>query len=56
MERLQGIKNFAINIKPIMVKIRNGKKPPTTQELHDILQFYLEVVDYLAHELPTITG
>ncbi len=46
MEQLQGIKNFAVNINPIMLRIKHGKKP-TAQELQSILQFYLEVLDFL---------
>lgn len=47
MEQLQGLKNFTANIKPTMLKIKDGKKP-IASEMQSILQFYLEVVDYLS--------
>ena len=50
MEQIQGIKNFAVNIKPIMLKIKDGKRRFTAAELQSILQFYLEVADYLSRE------
>lgn len=45
MTQLQGIKNFAINLKPSILKIKNGKKL-LPDELNSIREFYLEVVDY----------
>ena len=50
MEQKQGIKNFAVNIKPIMEKCRHGKKL-TKQEQETIVQFYLEVVDFISKEV-----
>ena len=47
MEQLQGIKNFTANIQPVMLRIRNGRTV-TKPELESVLQFYLEVVNYLA--------
>lgn len=49
MTQLEGLKNFAVNIKPTMLKIKEGKKL-TQSELQAILQFYLEVMDYLASQ------
>ena len=50
MEQTEGIRNFAVNIKPIMLKIKDGKRRFTAGELQSILQFYLEVVDCLSRE------
>ena len=47
MTQLEGIRNFAVNIKPAMLKIKAGKKL-SYSELQSVLQFYLEVVDYVA--------
>ena len=47
MLQLDGLKNFAGNMKPIMLKVKNREALSTT-ELENILQFYLEVVDYLS--------
>lgn len=49
MTQEQGIKNFAVNIKPTMLKIKENKEL-TQSELDSVLQFYLEVVDYLGHK------
>lgn len=46
MTQLQGLKNFAVNIKPTMLKIKDGKRIHP-DELQNVLQFYLEVLDYL---------
>ena len=57
MEQKQGLKNFAVNIKPTMLKIKTnvdeGQGRPAKLDYHEqynILQFYLEVVDYLNKE------
>jgi hypothetical protein len=57
MEQKQGLKNFCVNIEGTMLKIRHavnngeGKPAPISyHEQYDILQFYLEVVDYLSKE------
>lgn len=46
MEKKQGLKNFIVNIKPVMVKCRDGKKL-TKDEQKTIVAFYLEVINYL---------
>lgn len=48
MEQSKGLKNFTVNIKPTMAKIKDGKKL-TNSELQSILEFYLEVVDYISN-------
>jgi hypothetical protein len=57
MEQKQGLKNFCFNIEKTMMKINvavnDGKGKPAKldyHEQHHILQFYLEVVDYLSKE------
>ena len=57
MEQKQGLKNFAVNIKPTMLKIKTnvdeGQGRATKLDYHEqyiILQFYLEVIDYLNKE------
>lgn len=47
MEQLEGLRNFAVNLKPTMKQIE-GRKKLLPSELQSILQFYLEVVDYLS--------
>lgn len=54
-EQKQGLINFATNVKPIMLRVKSaidaGKGQPanlTLREENSILQFYLEVVDYLS--------
>ena len=47
MEQKQGLKNFCVNIKPIMGKCNAGMKL-TKDEQKEIVQFYLEVIDYLS--------
>ena len=42
----EGLINFVDNIKPTMENIRDGKRLKDF-ELRMILQFYLEVVEYL---------
>ena len=46
MTQLEGIRNFAKNIEPTMKKIKRKEKVKT-EELQSVLQFYLEVLDYL---------
>jgi len=55
MEQKQGLQNFAVNIKDIMQKVEDtiteGMGKPAKLTLHEqrsILQFYLEVVDYIS--------
>lgn len=47
MEQKEGLKNFAVNIKPIMERIRD-KKSLSTSQLQSILQFYIEVVNFIS--------
>lgn len=58
-EQKQGLKNFSENIRPIMLKVKqivdyragntvSMQKAFTKQELNSILQYYLEVVNYLS--------
>lgn len=47
MTQLEGLRNFALNIKPTMLSIKNGEKV-SQPELASLLQFYLEVLDYLS--------
>lgn len=49
MTQLEGLKNFAQNVKPVMQKCKNRQKL-TKSEQQSILQFYFEVVDYLAKQ------
>jgi hypothetical protein len=46
-EELQGLKNFCANIKPAMLKVKEGKKL-TAVEQQKIVQFYLEVVHVIS--------
>jgi len=53
MTQLEGLKNFSLNIQSTMLKIkeatRRGKAAKLgSLEQNSILQFYLEVVDYLS--------
>ena len=55
--QVQGLKNFSVNIKDTMLKIkdavRDGKGKPAKLTIHEqnsIMQFYLEVVDYLGKQ------
>jgi len=55
MEQKQGLRNFSRNIKPTMLKIQeavnSGKGKPVKMDYHEqynILQYYLEVVDFLS--------
>ncbi len=48
MTQLERLKNFAENIKPTMLKIKEGKKP-TIDELKSVLQFYLETIDFIGN-------
>lgn len=57
MTQTEGLKNFAANIKPVMLKIKksvsDGKGKPAQlglSEQNSILQFYLEVADYLSKQ------
>ncbi len=47
MEQKQGLRNFVQNIKPVMLKCKGGKKL-TKDEQGQIVQFYLEVVDFIS--------
>lgn len=47
MTQLEGLKNFCENIQRTMFKIKDGEKLEA-HDKNDILQFYLEVVDYLS--------
>ena len=56
MTQLEGLKNFSVNIKSVMLKIRDAREGfkdvrLTASEQSRILQFYLEVVDYLSKEV-----
>jgi hypothetical protein len=41
-QEFEGLKNFTRNIKPVILKIKDGKKL-TQSELNQIKEFYLEV-------------
>ena len=43
---MEDLKNFLINIKPIMLKVKNGEEL-TDNEREEIVQFYLEVSSFL---------
>ena len=47
MTQVEGWRNFSLNVRTTMLKIRNGEKL-TKSELNDVVEFYLEVVDYLS--------
>lgn len=47
-DQLQGLKNFAVNIKATMLKIKNREKV-SKPELDSVLQFYLETIDFLGN-------
>lgn len=56
MTQLEGLKNFSLNIKDTMLKIKDAERhigiaKLTKGEQCTILQFYLEVVDYLSKEV-----
>jgi hypothetical protein len=50
--QLQGLKNYSRNIKDLMLTMHNNKKPIrlSTQDQSLIVEYYLEVVDYLAKQ------
>ena len=55
MTQLEGLRNFSINIKDTMLKIKDATRNSKlarleSHEQDNILQFYLEVVDYLSKE------
>jgi hypothetical protein len=55
MTQIQGLKNFSINIKKTMLKISDARKGNKVaklfpEEQSEILEFYLEVVDYLSKQ------
>lgn len=45
--RLQGLLNFGYNIKPLIKKLQEARKPETLTlaEMNQIVQFYLEALD-----------
>ena len=47
MSNKQGLVNFSKNIEPIMLKCKGGKKL-TKEEQLEIMEYYLEVLHYLA--------
>ena len=47
MKQLQGLKNFSLNIRELMLKCKNGEKI-TREEQQTIVEFYLETIDYLS--------
>lgn len=56
-EQLTGLKNFAVNIRPIahkldtIIKYKAGDKATLTKvEANSLLQFYLETVNYLSKQ------
>ena len=56
MTQLEGLKNFSLNIKGTMLRIKEatGRGKVARLGFHEqdtILQFYLEVVDYLSKEV-----
>jgi hypothetical protein len=46
---ISGLKNFAVNIRPLMKKMQLSFSPRilTPKEMNEIVQFYLETVDVL---------
>lgn len=53
MTQLEGLKNFSGNIKATMMKLHETKNPTvklTYSEAHSLVNFYLEVVDYLSKQ------
>lgn len=50
MAQIMGLTNFAKNIEGTMLKIKKGEKV-SQSELQSILQFYLEVVNYLHNQV-----
>jgi len=53
MTQKEGIRNYSLNIRDSMLKIqeatnKNKVAKLTTSEQYSILNFYLEVVDYLS--------
>jgi len=49
MTMKEGLLNFSKNIKPIMLKCREGKKV-TKEEQRTISEYYQEVLYYLANK------
>ncbi len=45
---MEGLKNFALNIKPLMFKLRTNEKL-TKEEKEKIVQFYLEVINVVTN-------
>lgn len=45
---MENLKNFCANIKPTMLKVKNGEKL-SESERNQIVQFYLEVAAVLAN-------
>ena len=48
MENIEGVENFSINIKPVMMKLKNGGKL-SSDEKNQIVQFYLAVCNMIAN-------
>jgi len=47
MDKKEGLLNYCLNIRPIMLKILEGKEIHN-DELKSIMEFYREVMSYLA--------
>jgi hypothetical protein len=47
MEEFNDLKNFVINLKPTMLRLKNGEEL-TTDEKNKIINFYLEVSTLLS--------
>jgi hypothetical protein len=53
MTQLEGLKNYSLNINGIMEKLHTTKNPTVKlsfSEAHSLVNFYLEVVDYLSKQ------
>jgi len=46
---MEGLKNFIVGIKPIMLKLKNGEKL-AEWETKQIVQFYLETVAVVSQQ------
>ena len=51
MEQKQGLKNFSVNINPIIKKLHFTNDKLTKSERESIFQFYMEVISYLSKDL-----
>jgi hypothetical protein len=50
MTTKEDVKNFSVNINKTILKLSRTNEPITADERKSIVQFYLEVISYLAND------